>query len=324
MTVNVKFRSAGLAALLVLAAASGNALAQKYPTKPIRLVVPFTPGGGTDIMARLIAQKMSEILGQPVIVDNRGGGGGAIGAEIGLRSAPDGYTLLLLASSYASNAVLNRLPYDPIKGLQPIILLGETGFLIAMNPSVPVKSIKELIDFAKAKPGTLNYASPGVGSSPHLTFELLKSMTRIDVVHVPYKGSGLAITDLLGGQVQMMITGLISLIPYVKSGRLRAVAVTSARRAALLPEVPTVGETVPGYEASGWYGFCGPKGIPEAVVSVWTREVNAILQIEDVRKRMEADALEPAGGPPGPFLDIVRRDIEKWRKVVKDAKITVN
>lgn len=319
-----RLRIAGFAALLALAAVFGSAFAQKYPTKPVRLVVPFTPGGGTDMMARLIAQKMSEVLGQSVVVDNRGGGGGTIGAETGLRATPDGYTLLLLASSYASNAVLHKLPYDPIKDLQPIILVGETGFLIVTHPSVPAKTIKELIDLAKARPGTLNYASPGIGSSPHLTFELLKSMAGIDVVHVPYKGSGPAMSDLLGGQLQMMITGVVALIPHVRSGRLRGIAVTSAKRSAALPDVPTVGETVPGYEAAGWYGFCGPKGVPEAVVSLWNREVNKILQTEEMKKRLEVDALEPVGGPPEQLLNTIKRDIEKWKKVVKEAKITVS
>jgi tripartite-type tricarboxylate transporter receptor subunit TctC len=319
-----RLRIAGFAALLALAAVFGSAFAQKYPTKPVRLVVPFTPGGGTDMIARLIAQKMSEVLGQSVVVDNRGGGGGTIGAETGLRATPDGYTLLLLASSYASNAVLHKLPYDPIKDLQPIILVGETGFLIVTHPSVPAKTIKELIDLAKARPGTLNYASPGIGSSPHLTFELLKSMAGIDVVHVPYKGSGPAMSDLLGGQLQMMITGVVTLIPHVRSGRLRGIAVTSAKRSAALPDVPTVGETVPGYEAAGWYGFCGPKGVPEAVVSLWNREVNKILQTEEMKKRLEVDALEPVGGPPEQLLNTIKRDIEKWKKVVKEAKITVS
>jgi tripartite-type tricarboxylate transporter receptor subunit TctC len=309
---------------VVIALAYGDVHAQSYPMKPVRLVVPFAPGGGTDVMARVIAQKTSEALGQPVVVDNRAGGGGVIGAEIGLRSAPDGYTLLFLASSYASNAVLYKLPYDAVKDLQPIILLGETGFLIALNPSVAVKTTKELIDFAKARPGALNYATSGVGSSPHLAVELLRSMTGINVVHVPYRGTGPALTDLLGGQTQMMITGLISLIPHVKSGRLRAVVVTSAKRAALLPDVPAVSETVPGYEASGWYGLSGPGGVSTAVVNVWNREANRIIRTEEVSKRMEADAIELIGGPPQPFLDVIRRDIEKWRKVVKEAKITVN
>ena len=319
-----RLRTAGLAASLALVAAAGNAFAQNYPTKPVRLVVPFTPGGGTDMMARLIAGEMSKVLGQSVVVDNRGGGGGTIGAEMGVRAAPDGYTLLLLASSYASNAVLYKLPYDPVKDLKPVVLLGETGFLIALNTSVPAKTIKELINLAKDRPGGLNYASPGTGSSPHLAFELLKTMTGIDVVHVPYKGTGPAITDLLGGQTQMMITGAVALIPHVRSGRLRGIAVTSAKRMALLPDIPAVAETVPGYEAAGWYGFCVPSGVSEAIVSLWNREVNKILQTDEMKKRLEIDALEPVGGQPQQLLDTIKSDIEKWKKVVKEAKITVN
>ena len=317
-------RIAGLAALLALAAIAGNAFAQNYPTKAVRLVVPFTPGGGTDMMARLIAREMSKALGQSVVVDNRGGGGGMIGAELGVRFAADGYTLLLLASSYASNAALYKLPYDPVKDLKPIVLLGETGFVIALNPAVLAKTVRELINLASDKPGGLNYASPGTGSSPHLAFELLKSMTGIDVLHVPYKGTGPAITDLLGGQTQMMITGAVALVPHVRSGRLRGIAVTSAKRMALLPDIPAVAETVPGYEAAGWYGFCSPNGVSEAIVNLWNREVNKILQTDEMKKRLEIDALEPVGGQPELLLNTIKGDIEKWKKVAREAKITVN
>lgn len=320
-----RLRIAGVAALAALAAVSGNAFAQKYASKPVRLVVPFAPGGGTDTMARLVAQKMSDVLGQSVVVDNRGGGGGTIGAEMAAHATPDGYTLILIASSYASNAVLHKLTYDPVKDLQPIVMLGETAFMIAAHPSVPAKTMRELIDLARAKPGTLNYATPGVGSSPHFAFELLKSMAGINIVHVPYKGSGLALSDLLGGrQTQMMITGLVALVPHVKAGRLRAIGVTTAKRFPSLPDVPSIGETVPGYEASGWYGVCGPRGIPQTVASLWNREVNKMLGTDEMKKRLEADALEPVGGAPDYLMNTIKRDIGKWQKVVKEAKISVS
>ena len=320
-------RVAGLGVLSALAAiqtTSGIAFARDYPTKPIRLVVPFTPGGGTDMMARLIAREMSKVLGQSVVVDNRGGGGGTIGAEMGVRASPDGYTLLMIASSYASNAVLYKLPYDPVKDLKPIVLLGETGFLIALNASLPAKSTKELINLATGKPGELNYASPGTGSSPHLAFELLKRMAGIEAIHVPYKGSGPAIFDLLGGQIQMMITGAVALMPHVRSGKLRGIAVTSAKRMALLPDIASVAETVPGYEAAGWYGFCSPKGVSDEIVILWGREVNKILQSNEMKKRLEIDVLEPVGGEPERLLEVIKSDIEKWRRVVRESKIMVN
>ncbi len=318
-------RVAGLAVAAALVGVSGNAFAEKYASKPVRLLVPFAPGGGTDTMARLVAQKMSDALGQSVVVDNRGGGGGLIGAEMAAHATPDGYTLILLASSYASNAVLHKLTYDPIRDLHPIVMLGETAFMIAAHPSVPAKTVKELIDVAKAKPGTLNYATPGVGSSPHFAFELLKSMAGINIVHVPYKGSGIALSDLLGGrQTQMMITGLVALVPHVKAGRLRAIGVTTEKRWPTLPDIGTIGEAVPGYEASGWYGVCGPRGIPQAVADLWNREVNRMLATEEMKKRLEADALQPVGGAPDYLMNTIKRDIGKWKNVAKEAKIAVN
>jgi tripartite-type tricarboxylate transporter receptor subunit TctC len=315
-------RIAGLAALLALAAFSGNAVAQKYPARPVRLVVPFAPGGGSDIMARVTAQKMSEVLGQSVVVDNRAGGGGTMGAEVAVRAAPDGYTLLLIPGSYAANAALYKLPYDPVMDIQPIILLGEAPFLVTLHPSVPIKSVKELIAYNKSNPGKLNYATPGTGGTNHLATELFIMMSGAPMTHVPYKGSGPALNDVLGGQVQVFF-GTLSVLPHVRSGRLRAIAVSTAKRVASLPDMPTIGETVRGYEAVGWWGFCGPKGIPGDIVKLWNREVNRILQSEDMKKRLEADSVEPVGSGPEHLLNAIKRDVEKWKKVVKEAKITV-
>jgi tripartite-type tricarboxylate transporter receptor subunit TctC len=308
--------------LLLIAAVWGDAMAQRYPAKPVRRVVPFAPGGGSDIMARVTAQNMSEVLGQSVVVDNRAGGGGTIGAEVAVRAAPDGYTLLLIPGSYAANAALYKLPYDPVKDIEPILLLGEAAFVVTLHPSVPIRSVPEMIAYAKANPGKLNYATPGTGGTNHLATELFILMSGAKMTHIPYKGSGPALNDLLGGQVQLFF-GTLSALPHVRSGRLRAIAVSTVKRIPALPDVPAIGETVPGYEAVGWWGICGPTGVPKDIVSLWNREVNRILQTEEMKKRMEADSVEPVGGPPGQLLNAIKRDVEKWKKVVKEARITV-
>ncbi|OGA45349.1 MAG: hypothetical protein A3F74_05355 [Betaproteobacteria bacterium RIFCSPLOWO2_12_FULL_62_58] len=311
-----------LVGAILISVAAESAWAQGYPSRPIRLIVPFAPGGGTDMMARVTAQQMYEVLGLSVVVDNRAGGGGKIGAEVAVRAAPDGYTLLLIPGSYAANAALYKLQYDPVMDIQPIILLGEAPFLVTLHPAVPIKSVQELIAYNKANPGKLNYATPGTGSGNHLVTELFILMSGSKMTHVPYKGSGPALNDLLAGQVQLFF-GTSSTVPHVRSGRLRAIAVSTAKRIASFPDIPTVGETVPGYEAVGWWGLCGPKGVPSDIVRLWNREVNRILQTEDMKKRLEADSIEPVGGPPELLLNALKRDIEQWKKVVKEAKITV-
>jgi tripartite-type tricarboxylate transporter receptor subunit TctC len=318
-----KLRSLACATALAIAFFSGSALAQKYPNKPVRMLVPFAPGGGTDIMARIIASKMSEALAQTVIVDNRAGGGGTIGTETAVRAAPDGYTLIMVSGSYGTNAALYKLPYDPVKDIQPLVLLGETGFVVALHPSVPVKSIKEMIAYSKASPGKLNYASTGTGGITHLATELFDLMAGTKMTHIPYKGTGPALNDLLGGQVQLIFGSTPATLPHVKTGRLRGIAVTTPKRIAPL-DAPTVGETVPGYDAVLWYGMWGPKGLSKEVISVWNKEVAKILQTEDMKKRMAGDAIDARGGPPEEFLGVVQRDVEKWKKVVKQAKITVS
>ncbi|MEK6591939.1 MAG: tripartite tricarboxylate transporter substrate binding protein [Pseudomonadota bacterium] len=317
-------RLAACAAALAIACFSGSALAQKYPNKPVRMLVPFAPGGGTDIMARIIAQKMSEALGQSVIVDNRAGGGGTIGAETAARAAPDGYTLIMVSGSYGTNAALYKLPYDPVRDIQAIALLGETGFVVALHPTVPIKNIKEMIAYNKANPGKLNYASTGTGGITHLATELFDLMAGTKMTHIPYKGTGPALNDLLGGQVQLIFGSTPATLPHVKSGRLRGIAVTTGKRIAPLPDVATVGETVPGYNAVLWYGLWGPKGLPKDIVNLWNTEVAKILQTDEMKKRLAGDALEGGGGPPDQFLNILKRDVEKWKKVVKEAKITVS
>lgn len=314
-----------LVALLVATAAGVLPLqataADAYPTKPIRMLVPFAPGGGTDIMARLIAANMSAALGQQVIVDNRAGGGGTIGAETAVRATPDGYTIIMVSGSYGTNAALYKLPYDPVKDIQTIVMIGESGFVLALHPSVPAKTVPELIAHAKANPGKLNYASTGTGGITHLTSELFDLMAGTKMTHIPYKGTGPALSDLLGGQVQLIFGSMPATIPHARSGKLRGIGVTTAKRAGPLPDVPAIGEFVKDYEAVLWYGLWGPKGLPKTVISRWNEGVARILQTPEMQKRLAGDGVEPAGGPPEQFQKAIARDVEKWRKVVKAANI---
>jgi tripartite-type tricarboxylate transporter receptor subunit TctC len=314
-----------IASTIAIALAANHALAQKkadaYPTKPIRMIVPFAPGGGTDIVARAMAQKLTESLGQSVVVDNRAGGGGTIGAETAVRSAPDGYTLAMVSGSYAANAALFKLPYDPVNDVTPISLIGQTGFLVSLHPSVSAKTIKELIALAKAKPGGLNYASTGTGGITHLATELFCTMADVKMTHIPYKGTGPALIDLLGGQVQVMFGAMPAMVPQHKSGKLRGIAVTTSKRNGAAPDVPTVGETVPGYEAILWYAFFGPKNLPKDIVTLLNAEITKAISTPEMKERMASEGLDPVGGPPSQFGDVLKRDVPKWTKVVKDANI---
>jgi tripartite-type tricarboxylate transporter receptor subunit TctC len=313
------------ATALAVALAAGHASAQKkdinYPTKPIRLIVPFAPGGGTDIVARALAQKLTESLGQSVVVDNRAGGGGTIGAEMAVRATPDGYTMIMVSASYSTNAAIFKLPYDPVNDVTPIALIGESGFMVALHPSVPAKSIKELIALAKAKPNSLNYASTGTGGITHLSTELFDMMADIKMTHVPYKGTGAALTDLLGGHVQLIFGSMPSMVPQNKMGKLRGIAVSTAKRNNAVPDMPTVAETVPGYESVLWYACWGPKNLPKEIVTRWNTDIAKAIKAPDMQERMAGEGLDPAGGPPQQFRDVLNRDVPKWRKVVKEAHI---
>lgn len=311
------------AALLAAALATGNAqAADKYPTKPVRFVVPFPPGGGTDIVARVIAQRMTETLGEQVVVDNRGGAGGTIGAEIAARAAPDGYTLIMVSGSYAVNPTLYKLSYDPIDGVTPIAQIATGPFVVVVHPSVPAKNIRELIALAKAKPGGLNFASTGTGGITHLTTELFKLMARVNLTHIPYRGTGPAITDLLGGQVQVLFGSSAATVPHVRTGKLRALAVTGPERMGALPDLPTVNESgVPGYEVSLWYGVLGPKGLPKDIAVRWNNEIKRIIQTQEMKDRFASEGLTPAPGTPEDFQAVVKRDVVKWTKVVKAANV---
>jgi len=310
-------------AALAIPMTSPGAKAQNYPNRPIRLIVPFAPGGGTDIVARVIAQKATESLGQPVIVDNRSGGGGTIGAETAVRSNPDGYTLVLVSTSYSTNPSLYKLPYDAVKDIQAIILIGQTGYVLALNPAVPIKSVRELIAYDKKSPGRLNYGSTGTGGATHLATALFELMAGTKMTHIPYKGAGPALNELIGGQIQVLFGSMPSTIPQVKAVRLRAVGVSTLQRVSALPDVSPVAETVADYEAVTRYGILGPKGVPRNVVALWNREVARILQTDDMKARMTAEAIDPAGGPPEEFLNAIRSDVAKWGKVVKAAGITL-
>lgn len=298
-----------------------DASAQNYPTKPIRMISPFAPGGGTDLLGRLIGARVAESFGQPVVVDNRPGAGGAIGAEITARSEPDGYTLIIVSATYAAASAYRPPPFDPINDIQAIIHLGTTGLLFTVHPSLPVKNMPELIAHAKATPGKLNFATVGAGSNVHLALELFKLMTKTSFVDVPYKGGGPAMSAIVGGEVPVTAMSIVPSMPHVKSGRVRALAVTTAKRSTYLPDVPAVSETVPGYEASHWYGMWGPKGLPKAILTRWNEAVGKVLVSEEAQARMKAEGLEPGGGPPEAFQKIMRNDIEKWRRVIREAKI---
>ncbi len=309
-----------IGAILVCAAAP-NTLAQAYPSRPIRLIAPFPPGGGTDILSRIIAAPVSESLGQTVVVDNRPGAGGTIGAEIVVRAEPDGHTLILVSSSYCATAAYRELPYDPLKDIQPIILIGTTGLLMTVHPAVPAKSVREFIDYATANPGKLNYASVGLGAVNHLSHELFKRMANVSIVHVPYKGGGPALNAVIGGEVQLTSVSMVPTIPHLRTGRLRAIGITTSRRSAVLPDVPSISETVPGYEVAHWYGMWGPKGMPKAIVARWNKEVAKVLLTDEMKRQMRSEGLEPAAGPPDEFLEAITRDVEKWRRVIREAAI---
>lgn len=294
-----------------------------YPSRPVRLVVNFAPGGGTDIMARAFAPKFTEARGQAVVIDNRGGGGGTIGAEMVVRAPPDGYTLGMVSTSYATNAAVFRLPYDPVKDITPIALVGRAGILLAIHPGVPAKTVKDLIAYAKSKPGALNYASSGTGGNTHMVSELFAMMAGISMTHVPYKGTGPAVSDLIAGQVQVIVGTLNVLRPHVISGRLRALGVTSLKRNPGLPDVPPIADTVPGYEAGLWYGLWGPKGLRREAVDAWNAAIRTGFQAPEIRERFAAEGLEATDGPPEQLSEVVSVDVAKWRKVVKAAGIKV-
>jgi tripartite-type tricarboxylate transporter receptor subunit TctC len=311
---------AGLAAV-PLCGFGQSAPAQTYPVKPVRVIVGTAAGGGVDAISRIAGQKLSEKWGQQVIVENRAGAGGALGSEVVAKAPADGYTLLVVAFPFAVNPSLYvKLPYDTVKDFAPLILAGQTPNLLVVNPEVPVKSVKELIDTAKAKPGGLSYGSTGSGSSNHLSMELFRLMTGTQIVHVPYKGSAPMVTDLLGGHVHVAFDNVPNVVQQVKAGKLRALAITSPRRTASLPDIPTVAEAgVPGYEVGVWFGLVAPAATPPDVLAKLNAELNKILGQADVKQKFADQGVEPVGGSPERFAAHLAAQIEKWGKVVKES-----
>ena len=296
------------------------ASAQQYPTKPVRLIVPLSAGGSLDSVARIVATRLSESLGQPVVVDNRGGGGGSIGAEITARAAPDGYTIMMASSSYMILTLMYKAPYDPVRDFTPITQAASVPLLFVINPALAANNLGEFVALARARPGTLNYGSSGNGSFIHLTGELFKSMTATNIVHVPYKGIAPTIPDLISGQIQFTFSS--SAMSHIKSGRLRALAITSRVRSKNLPELPSMHEAgVPGFDVTQWFGVLAPAGTPRPIVDRLQREFAAALQRPDTISRLAVEATEPVASSPEQFGLLIRSDVAKWGKVIKDAGI---
>lgn len=294
-----------------------------YPSRTIRYVVPYPPGGFNDTLGRIVSQKLSEAWGVPVVVENRPGGGTLIGTESVAKAPPDGYTLLGVAFPFGANpSIYKNLPYDTVKDFTPLIFAGQTQNLLVIKPSLPINSVKELIDYAKKNPGKVSYGSTGIGSSNHLSMELFKSMAGIDLVHVPYKGSAPMVNDMLGGHIDIAFDNTPNVLPQVKGEKLRALGVSSKARSALAPNVPTVSDAgVPGYEVAVWFGIVGPPGMRPEVVQKLNAELNAIFKTDDVKKRFVDQGVDPVGGTPSQFAYHIRAEIQKWAKVVKDANI---
>jgi tripartite-type tricarboxylate transporter receptor subunit TctC len=303
-----------------------NAYAQpaKWPTRPVRMIVPFPAGGSTDIIARLIAPHLTEAFGQQFVVDNRSGAGGTIGSEIAARATPDGYTVAIIPSSYAAAAALYPLSFDPVKGIAPISMIGMGSFILGVNPSVKAGTFKEFIDLLKAKPGALNFASAGTGSTPHLASELLKQMAGVNFTHVPYKGDTPALTDLLAGQMHIMFASGPVFLPHIKAGKVRPLATTGAKRYFVVPDLPAIAESYPGFYASGWNGMIAPAGTPRDIINRLNRSVAAFLKRPDIQERLRNDGRETIPTTPEETAQMLASEIATWRKVVQVANIRIN
>ncbi len=307
------------------AVAAGAQAAERYPERPVRLIVGFPPGGAADILGRIAAQHVGDALGQQVVVDNRGGAGGLIATETAVKADADGYTLLFTSIPHVINPHLyRRVTYDAVRDFAPVVLFVTVPLMLAVNPALPVKDVKELIAYAKSRPREVNYASAGSGSSSHLAVELFKSMAGLELNHVPYKGTGPLMTDLIAGQVSLTIASAVPLIPQVKAGKLRGLATTGARRSAALPDLPTIGETVRGYEVTNWFGIVAPAGTPRAIVARINQAINKALERTDVKELLISRGADPGGGSPEEFARIIRADSAKWGKVVKASGARVD
>jgi len=297
-----------------------------YPSRPVRMIVPYAPGGGADTLARSVAHALSEQHGYSIVVDNRGGGGTILGSDIAAKALPDGHTIIMVASTHAVvSSLYKTLPYDPVKDFSPVIRVASAPNLLALHPSLPAANVRELVALAKAQPGKLVYGSSGNGGGSHLAMELFKSLTNIDMLHVPYRGTGPAMIDLLSGQVKLMFGGMVGTLPNVKSGRLRAIAISSAKRSPVVPDVPTVAESgFPAYEATTWYGILAPAGTPAAVVKQLNRQIAASIQDPRLRQRITDQGGEPSSTTPEEFAAYIRTEVAKWAKVVKSSGARVD
>ena len=314
------------ALLIALAFLASSALAQTYPVRPIRLVVPYPAGGPTDFVGRLVAQKLSTLVGQQVVVDNRPGAGTIIGSELIARGAPDGYSLLFGTGggTFLAPLILPKVPYDPLKDFAPVAMLVQSPQVLVVHPSVPANNVRELVALAKAKPGSLNFASVGTGTSPHLGGELLKSLTGTNIVHVPYKGTAPAMTDLISGQVHLMFSSMPTVLAHVKAGRLRLVGTGGTKRSAVIPDTPVIADTVPGFELVTWYGVFAPARTPAAIVKRLNGEIEKVLKDPDTREKLEAQGLEPTIMSAEELKRYTEQDVSRWAKLIKSAGIKVD
>jgi tripartite-type tricarboxylate transporter receptor subunit TctC len=317
----------GLVAALIACACVSTvpvAFAQgKWPSKPIRMIVAFPPGGGTDVVARLLAPRLSEELGQSIVIDNRPGAAGTIGSELAVRATPDGYTLLIIPTTYASNATLYKLAFDPIRDITPVAPIGIGPIVLAVNPASKITSLRELVEFARANPGRLTFGSSGVGSGLHLSGELLQQLAGVKMSHVPFKGDGPALADLIGGHIDAVFGSAVSTIPLIRAGKLRGIAVTTEKRAPAVPELPAISEVVPGFASSAWFGIVGPARLPPAVVARMHEASARVVQRPDVLERLRADGLEPLLSTPKEFGAFVEREIAMWAKVIRAGNIRI-
>lgn len=317
----VTFTKLAVASVAAVLAATGVAQGQQYPTKPVRVIVPFAPGGGSDITARQFSAKLSELLGQQFVVDNRGGAGGLIGMELTARAPADGYAIMMMSGSFPATSALNKPAYDPINNIVAVAEFGFTPFVLTVHPSIPSKTTKDFITLARNTPGGLAFANTGIGSLTHLTTELFGSMAKIKMVSIPYKSTGAAMTDLLSGQVPVIVGSLLPVVPHLGTGRLRALAVTTAKRWHTLPDVPALSETLPGFDVQLWFGTMVPKGTPQPVIDRLNGAINKALQSADIKKNLEEQGMTPSGGTPAQFNDRIRKDYDRWLKVVQEAKL---
>jgi len=308
--------------LIGLLAISEAVFAQAYPSRPVKIVVAFPPGGGNDFIARFVAARLGGSMGQQFVVENRPGAGGTIGVEAGLKAPADGYTLTLISNSYCVNPSLYPLRFDPVEDMTPVIQISQGPYIIVVHPSLPVRNLQELIALGKSRPDAIDFASSGQGSVAHLATELFASMAGFKLNHVPYKGTGPALADTIGGQTNAMLGSVSTTLPHVRAGRLRALAVTTTYRLSAEPNIPTAAESgVPGYQTVLWHGLIGPKGMPASIVGRLNAEVSRVLKLKEASEQLQNDGVSPAGGTPEGFREAIRQEIETWRKVVRDAGV---